>query len=63
MSDMGGKRTSYYIVDYSKLDAVSKRMLCVFLAVWKVWVEQIWDRNTSAILKAAGKTPLLMLAL
>ena len=33
MSDMGGKRTGYYIVDCSKLDTVSRRMLCVFLAV------------------------------
>ena len=36
MSGMGGKRTGYKIVDYSKLDTVSKRMPCVFLAVWKV---------------------------
>ena len=33
MSVMGGKRTGCYIVDCSKLDTVSKRMLCVFLAV------------------------------
>ena len=25
MSDMGGKRTGYYIVDCSKLDTVSRR--------------------------------------
>ena len=36
MSDVGGKRTGYYIVGYSRLDTVSKRLLCVFLAVWKV---------------------------
>ena len=29
MNDMGGKRTGYFIVDCSKLDTVSKRMLCV----------------------------------
>ena len=70
---MGGKQTGYYIVGYSRLDTVSKQMLRVFLAVWKV---QIWDGNylslvlsllwcgdTLAILKAAGKTPLLILAL
>ena len=33
MSDMGGRRTGCCIVDCSKLDAVSKRMLYVFLAV------------------------------
>ena len=36
MSDVGSKRTDYRIVDYSKLDTVRRRMLCVFLAVWKV---------------------------
>ena len=28
MSGVGGKRTGYYIVGYSRLDTVSKRMLC-----------------------------------
>ena len=35
MSGMGGKRTGYKIVDYSKSDTISERMLGVFLAVWK----------------------------
>ena len=45
MSDVGSKRTGYYIVRYSRLDTVSKQMLCVFLVVWKVWVEQIRHVN------------------
>ena len=36
MSDVGGRQTGCCIIDCSRLDTVSKRMLYVFLAVWRV---------------------------